>query len=222
MDHSGRTSLRNGIVWSLTALCFLALAGLCLNLIIARAYSPEVLGLFNIVFAVYVVGSHLSVFGLQNAALQAVSVAPDDAPDVLRVAFTSVLCVNLALLPVFVLLPGALEWLFPQVPQIGQAWALVVPGLAVFALNKVALAGINGLRRMRAHALFLSLRFALIIGLLLVCVWMQAPGWMLAAVLAGAEGLLAPAFERARGCSDDWGASGGAIGGRLYHCCFGI
>ena len=67
------TTLKTGIIWNLFSLLFLAVAGIALNIQIGRSYDAETLGLFNIIFAVYILFSQLSTFGIHFSTLQEVS-----------------------------------------------------------------------------------------------------------------------------------------------------
>ena len=56
--------------FNLGAVVVLGVCGLLLNFVIARVYSPEALGVFNQVFAVYIFLSQVGVWGVNLAVLK--------------------------------------------------------------------------------------------------------------------------------------------------------
>src|SRR5690606_33737439 len=70
----------------------------------------------------------------------------------------------------------------------GMRWA--APGLFCFALNKVLLGVVNGLRRMRAFAVYSSLRYLLIAGGLALAAVLDASAGELPLLWTFAEGAL--------------------------------
>lgn len=170
--------MRRDVSWNLVPVVLLAVVGLALNFSIAGHWGARALGAFNIVttamFAVAVFGAG----GLQFAVLRAVAENPDDRYHVAQVV-VGALIPNLVLAAVataaFVLLRGPIGDLVHStlVPE-GILWA--TPGLFCFAINKTLLGVVNGLRRMRAFAVYTSLRYLLIgIGIALAWGWISRP-----------------------------------------------
>jgi O-antigen/teichoic acid export membrane protein len=186
----GGSSLSVGIAWNLGALVFLAVAGIVLNVLIGRYFGAAALGTFNIAFALFIFFSQIAVFGLHLSALHRVSVVADQ-PEVLGVVVYSGInaCAIVAAgvtLVAFSLNP-VIQALFPEVPDLGLAWNLAAPGLCAFALNKYLLAVLNGIQRMRAFAIYQSLRFILIIAVVALVYALDMPGAWLPLSLATAE-----------------------------------
>jgi O-antigen/teichoic acid export membrane protein len=75
----------------------------------------------------------------------------------------------------------------PAVAQ-GLTWAAV--GLFFFALNKVMLAALNALSRLKEYALYMALRYVFMIGMLLVLIGLGQGGDKVVLVLPVAEGIL--------------------------------
>ncbi len=191
---SARSKLVSGVVWNLGALAFLALAGIALNLVIGRYYGPETLGAFNIAFAIYIALSQIAVFGLQFAALQAVSVADrEDAGALSQVVYGGLaLCLSIALAVTLLALAATpvIASLFPRVPDLETAWLMAAPGLLFFAANKYLLGVVNGLQHMRAYAVFQVVRFVGILVGLGLMIAAGAAGKHLTLILTIAEVLL--------------------------------
>lgn len=158
--------MRRDVAWNMVPVALLAVVGLALNLTIAGHWGAAPLGAFNIVttamFALAVVGAG----GLQFAVLRAVAEDPDDRDRVAAVV-VGALVPNLLLTAVatglFLALRGSIGSLVSStlVPE-GMLWA--APGLFCFGLNKTLFGVVNGLRRMRAFAVYTSLRYLLIAG----------------------------------------------------------
>ncbi|MEZ5934521.1 MAG: oligosaccharide flippase family protein [Alphaproteobacteria bacterium] len=189
------TGLRIGIIWNVAALAFLAVAGITLNLLIGRLYSAADLGLFNIIFALFILVSQLTTFGLHHATLRAASLARDEPKRVGRAvvsALSGMLLINILVLPLAAAAAPVMTRFFEGAEGVSSAWLLVVPGLLFFAANKILLAAINGMRDMRAFAMFQAARFIFIFAALGGLVLLDADGAELPACLSLAEVALCP------------------------------
>jgi O-antigen/teichoic acid export membrane protein len=185
------------VIWNLASLAILAASGLVINIVIARCCGADALGVFNQVFAVYIMLSQFAVGGVHLSVLKQVSYHQSD-PRQAAMAATSglALATSLASLVAMAtfLLKDACAWALDSRP-VAQGVALIAPGLLFFSLNKVLLSILNGLRFMRAYAVFQSLRFVLIlaaIGAIIAAGWPDA--W-LAGSLSIAEFLLFAALS---------------------------
>lgn len=161
--------LRRDVVWNLVPVVLLGVVGLGLNFVIGAWWGPAALGVFNQVTTAFFVVSVLGAGGLQYSVLRAVAEVADQPQKVGAVVVGALMpTLGLAFVATgaFLLLAPAVGDLLdsPDV-AIGMWWA--APGLFCFALNKVLLGVVNGLRRMRAFAVYTSLRYVLIaVGLL--------------------------------------------------------
>ena len=176
--------------FNLGAVVVLGVCGLLLHFVIARAYSPEALGVFNQVFAIYIFLSQLGVWGVNMAVLKVVPEHHDQprihdvivASGLVWVLVTATVSVGLLLAT-----RDLIAWALAS-PGVATGLLLVAPGLFCFAVNKVLLNVLNGLQRMVAFAVFTALRYLLLLGALLVLVVADAPGDSLALVFSIAEG----------------------------------
>jgi O-antigen/teichoic acid export membrane protein len=75
-------------------------------------------------------------------------------------------------------------------PAVGEGMLWAAPGLFCFAVNKLLLGVVNGLRRMRAFALYLSLRYVLIAAGLVIARVEHVPADHLAGIWTFTEGTL--------------------------------
>lgn len=188
--------LRRDIGWNLIPVVLLAGVGLGMNFAIGGWWGSAALGAFNLVTISVFSFAVLGAGGLQYAVLRAVAEAPDDRDHVAAMAVGALVpVVGLAALATagFLALRGTFGAL--QGPAVAEGMAWAAPGLFCFAVNKVLLGVVNGLRRMRAFAMYTSLRYAsLAVGLVLAralglsgdqlpVVWSIAEGAVLVALL---------------------------------------
>lgn len=158
------TRLRRDVAWNLIPVALLGAVGLGLNFLIAAWWDAAALGVFNLVTIAFFVFAVVGACGIQFSVLRDVAANVEDR------AVVSAVVVG-ALVPGVVLAAAATGlWLLARGPisQLhgsravaeGMLWA--TPGLFCFAVNKILLGVVNGLRRMRAYAAYTSLRYLLI------------------------------------------------------------
>ena len=165
---SSKSRFQAALLWNFGSLAVLGVSGIALNALIGTLYDESALGIFNQALAAYIFFSQAAVGGLDRSVLKEVAAHAHDAARVrasvaaglvpaLVLAALVTLAFWLARGPIGASLesPGTAE---------GIAWA--TPGLFFFALNKVLLATVNGLQRMRAFAVYQALRFVLILAAL--------------------------------------------------------
>jgi hypothetical protein len=149
------------VLWNMGSIVFLAVGGILLNSLILALRGEAALGIFNQVFAFYIVLSQIGVGGIQYSALTQISYVQNDQQQVADIALAAlllVLSISLLLVAIaFPLAPIAGELLQSESVTIGLR--CVLPGLIFFGLNKVLINILNGLQYMRAYALFRALRY---------------------------------------------------------------
>ena len=158
------TRLRRDVVWNLVPIALLGVVGLGLNLAIAKWWSAEALAVFDLVRIAYFVVAILGSSGIEFSILRAVAEKPDDRERVAS-AVVGALVPNVVLAAAataaFVALSGPVGRLQgSDAVAEGMLWA--APGVFCFSINKVMFGVVNGGRRMRAFAVYTSLRYILI------------------------------------------------------------
>jgi O-antigen/teichoic acid export membrane protein len=194
-DGPAGERFRRDVAWNVASLAFLAASGIALNVLIGDLYGPATLGVFNQVLAAYVFFSQLAVGGVNLSALKSIAEDPRDRERTTAIVMGSlVLALALAATATLVFLavrePVA-RWL--ESPGVAVGMTAAAPGLFFFGLNKVLLSVVNGLRRMRAFAVFTALRYGLILGGLLLAAGRdpgRTRGDELAFAFTFAEGIL--------------------------------
>jgi O-antigen/teichoic acid export membrane protein len=184
--------MQRDVLWNLMPVALLAIVGLGLNFVIASVWGSTELGVFNLVtmavFCLAIVGAG----GLQFAVLRAIAEAPEDPGRVAAVT-VGALVPNLLLAGVAtglcLVLRHAIGALLDS-PAVAEGMLWAAPGVFCFSINKVLFGVVNGLRRMRAFAIYTSLRYLLLGGSLGACAALQLEGAHLAVVWSVTEGVL--------------------------------
>jgi O-antigen/teichoic acid export membrane protein len=183
------------VLWNMASLAFLAAAGLFLNFVIARWYGAEALGLFNIVFALYIFLSQISVLGVHHSVLRYVSEFAGshqrqmDATIAGALMLVAILATCVTLLA---LIATPLVAAIYRIDGIGTAWWAMLPALWCFSINKVLLNAINGAEHMRAFAVLQAVRYALVLAALAVVLATGLGAEWLPGILSAAEAVLLP------------------------------
>jgi O-antigen/teichoic acid export membrane protein len=167
--------LTQDIAWTLGSFVLLAASGMVINLVVAGARDAAALGVFNQAYAVYIIASQLATLGLHYSVLR--HAALHEAEESVRgpMVFTAAACalaLGVAAALAVALAAPALGSLFDS-EATGRAIAWAAAGLALFSLNKVLLAYLNGLRRMKAFSLLQGLRYLLV--MVVVCAVAAGP-----------------------------------------------
>lgn len=181
-----------GVYWNLGSLAVLALAGVGINLAIGRFYGPAWLGVFNLIIAIYVFSTQLAVGGIHFSATKHAAQYAGDRETVNRLVSSSLaltFLLSAVVAGIVFVLRGWLGQLFES-PGAADSLVYVLPGIVLFALDKVLLGALNGLRHMRAFAIFSALRYVLICALLAVWIALGQPGETLPLILTVAEAIL--------------------------------
>ena len=183
---------KQDVLWNVGSVAFLGVSGLFINGVILACQGAEALGIFNQVFAFHIVISQIAVGGLQFSTLKHCSYEQDNLQEcssitssALMLVGTSGILVCLALFGVRYIIGRLLES-----PAVSLGLSFAIPGLFFFSLNKVLIMVLNGLRNMRAFAVFNALRYLLILVAVLGIILLGYPGSHLSLSLTIAEFIL--------------------------------
>jgi stage V sporulation protein B len=184
--------LDRGVLWNLASLLILGVSGFVMLGLIERLYGSDTLGRFQIVWGLYVVLSQVGVGGLDRSVLRSVSQVRGDPRQVAAQAYGALLpgLVLAAAVALCLVLFRALYADWQQSPAIAEACLYAAPGLFCFSLNKILLGVVNGLERMRAFAIYQSLRYLTMPLGVLLCWQLELPGQQVTLLFSLSEGLL--------------------------------
>ena len=177
------------ILWNYSALVLMAGTGVILNIFIVIQFGLETLGIFNQIYAIYIVAARLAVFGLHDSAQKFAAEYHSQEDERHQIARTASLIVVL----IGILVAGTIYLTAPAIGHatestsvgLGMTWA--APGLFFFALNKVQLGILNGNRQMRVFAIIQGLRVIIILSFVVFVHANNWPDYMLGASFTVAE-----------------------------------
>jgi O-antigen/teichoic acid export membrane protein len=179
-------------VWNIASTMFCGLAGLTIILIISKRYGPEILGLFNLTFAIFSFLSQLAVGGVHFSVLKYAAQYAADDPEIRTIMTTglvSTILTSLVIGALALVFRGSIAALFHK-PELDYALLCVIPGLLFFSLNKVFFSFHNARRRMRSYAVLQALRFVLFAAALIIFVALSFDGVKIPAIFSISEFLL--------------------------------
>ncbi|MEZ4754616.1 MAG: oligosaccharide flippase family protein [Bdellovibrionota bacterium] len=180
------------VVWNIASLVVLGLAGIVINIAIARLVGADALGVFNQVFAVYIFLSQICVGGVHFSVLKEISYAQDDLEKCSTVTSSALVLsalISLVICAIALLFSNQLALVLDS-PDVGKGMFCAIPGLLFFSLNKNLLNVLNGLQWMRAFAIFQALRFVGILLAILGIIFLGNEAWMLPLSLTISEVVL--------------------------------
>ena len=189
VDFSNK--LTSDILWNFVSFSVIAVCGIALNILIVSIYGSSALGLFNQIYAIFIILSQLAVNGIHFSVLRSTSLCVDQRE--LSKIFTSALALVIF---VSIVLVGLA---FPLINQASAIFKsdyltsgvkLVLPGLVFFSLNKVILAFLNGQRRMKTFAIFQGMRSIFLLTFLLLHAWLIHDSNSISIIFTLSEGLL--------------------------------
>ena len=192
IDFLKLLSLKNrfnrDVVWNILSLAILGASGMITNSIILVFQGPGSLGIFNQVFAFFIVASQISVGGLQFSALKYCSHEQEHVERCSVIVSSALILVTLLGTIICVTFFFAKDYIGEiWSPQVAKGLVFAVPGFLFFSLNKVMLMSLNGLRYMRAFAIFQASRYLLILSGVLIIIRLDYPGEYLPLSLTFAE-----------------------------------
>lgn len=155
--------LTRDIAWTMGSFVILAASGILINIIVAYLRGAEALGIFNQAYSVYIIASQLAAFGIHYSVLRSAAYHERETGLQGRILLSGAvpaLVAGLALALAVVLAEPIFAGLFSA--PTARAITFAGFGLALFPLNKVLIAFLNGLRHMKAFAVFQALRYILV------------------------------------------------------------
>ena len=180
--------------WNFASLTVMAATGVILNFFIAAFFGIEILGVFNQIYAVYVIAGQVAVMGLSDSAQKHNAEFMDAKAERELLSATAIwlaTAFGLATAATVYLASGTIGRIADS-SAVGQGVLLAAPGLAFFAVNKVLMGILNGRRRMKAFAAGQAFRVTVIMACCFAIAALKLPGPALGASFSVAEILLTP------------------------------
>ena len=152
-------------MWNYSAFAIMALTGVILNFFIAWKMGLEALGIFNQIYAIYVVLGQLAAFGVHDSVQKHIAEYADDklTSDLVgQTAFWIAFGTGFLIGGLLFTFSGVIEVVTNSV-QVGRGVAIVAPAICLFSVNKILMGILNGARRMKAFAIVQSIRVVVIL-----------------------------------------------------------
>lgn len=187
-----RSDFTKGSLLNLASVFVLSISGLLLYFIIAKAYDAYTLGLFSLVFSIYIIVAQIGIIGIQSSVLVHIPRYSEDKKNCSEIVSSAIMIVFiLSTVLSLIILFGRnyLAGIFKN-PDISVAIAYSIIGFWCFILNKLFLNIINGFNRMKAYAFFNAFRYIGMVFALLLVFFLKVPGKKLLVVFSISEGLL--------------------------------
>jgi O-antigen/teichoic acid export membrane protein len=152
------------VLWNVASVGVLGVSGVAINYVVGRYRGEAALGVFNQVYAIYIILSQFAIVGVHSSVLMHVSYNQGDARKCSNIA-SSAMVLGLAMSATICLLAVGLRHLLARwySPEVIAGFLYVIPALLFFSMNKILMNVLNGLRNMRAYAVFNAMRFVLIL-----------------------------------------------------------
>jgi O-antigen/teichoic acid export membrane protein len=175
--------------FNLMSVILLGICGLLLNFTIARKYGAQTLGVFNEVYAFYIIFSQFAALGVQVSSLKHIaqfSESSEQCKNIFSGAFIIVVVSSSLVSAVLYYSRFLIAGVFGS-PEIATGILWVIPGLWCFSINKLFMNVLNGLRRMKEYAVFSSIRYLSMLLVLFVSVEVALEGEKLSVIFTVSE-----------------------------------
>lgn len=171
------------VLWNVASVSVLGTSGIIINFVIGRYRGEAALGVFNQVFAIYAILSQLAIAGVHASVLMHVSYNQNDAHKCSQITAAAMM-LGFIMSSVVCLLAFGMRHLISgwYSPEVIAGLVYVIPALLFFSMNKILMNALNGLRNMRAYAVFSALRFILVLAGVVAVI---ALGWRTECLPAG-------------------------------------
>ncbi len=184
-----QSKFNTDLLWNMASFGFVAIIGILLNIIILKVYGTSVLGVFNQVFAIYLLLSQLAVGGVHLGVQRFVPANIKSEAQTKNIVIAA-LIVSTIISIIIIIIGFLLKDLPSQILKskaVGEGYVAILPGLLFFSWNKVLLSYHNGCRRMKAFAVFNFLRYAAILSGLLLFIFFNYDVNFLPIILTASE-----------------------------------
>lgn len=180
---------KKDVAWNIGSLFILGIAGIAMNILIARFYGADTLGVFNQVYAVYILASQFAAGSIHLSVQKYVAEFFENQKKCDKI-ISSGLCLTFILA---ILVAGLIFFLreyfavLLKSPNVSIGLIYITPGLVFFALNKILMAILNGFRLMKSYAIAQSLRYILMILFLVLAIIFHLQNAKLSLIFSGNE-----------------------------------
>jgi O-antigen/teichoic acid export membrane protein len=177
------------VMWAMSGFAVMGFCGILLNIFIAKYYGASALGVFNQVYAVFILFSQFSVAGVHLSVLKNVVRFGTDrkkSDAIISASIYLTAAISIVVFTIVFLLRDFFGYIFNS-RNVAVGLAYGSPGLFFWALNKVYLAFHNACRRIKIFSFFNALRFVLLLLFLMAFIVFELPRKKLPAIISLSE-----------------------------------
>ncbi len=169
--------LSKDIGYTLISFFILAISGVIINIAVTLFRDPHALGIFNLSYAVYIAASQFAVLGIHYSVLRHAAFYNIDLQkrsQMFSSAFGLCLILGLCSALIVYLSEGFFFFLFAS-HETALAIKYAGLGLIFFPANKVILAYLNALHKMKLFSFLQALRYIIVMGVVTYISWTDLP-----------------------------------------------
>lgn len=161
---NNKPNMKQGLLWNYASIAILSVSGLVFNALIVAFYGATALGIFNQVYAYYIVLSQVCVWGVHMSVVQCMPLLTEDEKE-RKAAFGSALILVIGIAGGISFITSLL--IGGSTSDVAVSFSYTLPAIVIFSANKVILNYFNGISYMRIYAVLQSARsIAIAIGIL--------------------------------------------------------
>lgn len=156
------------VLWNILSNVIIGGSGVLIIILVGVNYNAEGLGVFNQALSFYVIMNLFTVWGIHISIVKYIAEyngSKENLSNIISSAFMLVLFFSILLTFIFWELIPFIAITFNS-PDLAVVLKWIIIGSPLFALNRISLGVLNGLRRMKAYAFTQSIRWLLILALL--------------------------------------------------------
>ncbi|EOS39942.1 hypothetical protein C808_00913 [Lachnospiraceae bacterium M18-1] len=172
-------------MWNYVSIAIMAVSGALMNAVIAFFYDSSTLGIFNETYAWYMIISQITVWGIHMSVLK--YVPEQDNEKKKRGILKSAVFITLLLSLCIVVLCELILIVFPGVIW-KRSLQVALTGLISFSMNKVLLSYLNAIYELVMFAVFQSLRYLGLSGIIFLLAVNRIEGEYISLVFPMVEG----------------------------------
>ena len=153
------------IQWSFISLATASFANLLLRIVLGKELGPSGLGLYTIVFTVYMFGMQFAGFGIGSSLIRYIATYHDDLPKIKEIFSSGILVSILSgsvMSVLLYLLSGIISNQFFHNPQMTNLLRLTAFCFPFIAVQKVVVGTLNGLKEIKLYAIVNIVQNALV------------------------------------------------------------
>lgn len=167
------------------------LSGILINVVIGKHYGSQALGVFNLIFAVYIFFSQIAVFGIHLSALKYISEhTKHQLRQTISTAALILTCAIASLVTTVALFVAPLLGTLFHSDGVMHAWQYIAIGLFFFAMNKTLFSIVNGMETMRFFAIAQALRYLFALFIVGIFLLYDIPSVKLGLIISLSETIL--------------------------------